>query len=276
VKTLGGEYVPVDGTRIRYLSRGCGPPVLLIHGLGQSLEVWWFNIGPLSEHYRVYAMDLPGHGFSDKPAVDYTLSLFAKYVVGFMDALDIRRASLVGHSLGGGISMGMAVSQPDRVDKIVLVDSGSLSGKIPLGYRLCMLPVVGDILVRPTIKSEVRRRTKKAFYNPDLLTDDMVDLNCRLLRIPGVKDTMLSLIRNAGGLKVKNAEVAISDNLCTIKAPTLLIHGAQDRAVPLDSARNACQLIPDSRLEIIEECGHCPHLEKPSKFNRAVESFLGS
>jgi 4,5:9,10-diseco-3-hydroxy-5,9,17-trioxoandrosta-1(10),2-diene-4-oate hydrolase len=275
VDNLDGEYMVVKGTKIRYIVKGSGSPVLLIHGFGQFLEVWWFNIGPLSQHYQVYAMDLPGHGLSEKPAVDYTFSIVTEFIIDFMEALGIGHASLIGHSMGGSICLDEAINFPDKVDRIILVDSGSLSEKVPLLYRLCALPILGDILVRPTIKAGVRSRIKRTFYNPDLVTEDMVNLSYELLRKPGVKATMLSIIRGGVSISRSNPETIVTDKLRLVKVPTLLIHGAQDTVIPLEYAQNACRLIPDCRLEIIDECGHCPHLEKASEFNEAVISFLG-
>ncbi len=131
VDTLDGEYIVVKGTKIRYIVKGSGSPVLLIHGFGQFLEVWCLNIGPLSQHYQVYAMDLPGHGLSEKPAVDCTFSFVTEFIIDFMEALGIGHASLIGHSMGGSICLDEAINFPDKVDRIILVDSGSLSGKVP-------------------------------------------------------------------------------------------------------------------------------------------------
>jgi len=275
IENLEAEYIVVNGTKIRYIVKGSGSPVLLVHGFGQFLEVWWFNIGPLSQHYQVYAMDLPGHGLSEKPAVDCTFSIVTEFIIDFMEALGIGHASLIGHSMGGSICLDEAINFPDKVDRIILVDSGGLSEKVPLLYRLCALPVLGDILVRPTIKAGVRHGIKRAFYNPDLVTEDMVNLNYELLRKPGVKATMLSIIRSGISISRSNPETIITDKLRLVKVPTLLIHGAQDAVIPLKYAQNASRLIPDCRLEIINECGHCPHLEKASEFNEAVISFLG-
>ena len=275
IENLEAEYIVVNGTKIRYIVKGSGSPVLLVHGFGQFLEVWWFNIGPLSQHYQVYAMDLPGHGLSEKPAVDCTFSIVTEFIIDFMEALGIGHASLIGHSMGGSICLDEAINFPDKVDRIILVDSGGLSEKVPLLYRLCALPVLGDILVRPTIKAGVRHGIKRAFYNPDLVTEDMVNLNYELLRKPGVKAAMLSIIRSGISISRSNPETIITDKLRLVKVPTLLIHGAQDAVIPLKYAQNASRLIPDCRLEIINECGHCPHLEKASEFNEAVISFLG-
>jgi len=270
------KYVKVTGSEIRCIVKGSGSPVLLIHGLGEFLEVWWFNIGPLSEHYQVYAMDLPGHGLSAKPPINYTLPFATKFISDFMQALGIERAHLIGHSLGGLISLNVAISFPNKVDKLVPVDSAGLGTEVSFLYRLCALPVVGDIIMKPTIKTFLRHGIKRAFYNPDLVTEEMIDKDYELMKMPETKRAMLNLIRSNVDFRGLYRDVVITDRLHLIKSPALFIHGEQDSVIPLANVRNACDLIPDARLEVIAECGHCPHLEKAPQFNEAVIAFLES
>jgi len=274
VENLDEKYVAVNGLNIRYVVRGSGSPLLLIHGIGGFLETWWRNV-PLSEHYRVYAMDLPGHGLSDRPKIDYDMDFGIEFAAGFAQALGIERASLIGHSLGGMIAMAMAINYPEKIDKLILVDSGGLTNEIPLLYRLCCFPILGELIVEPTIKASVRRGMKRAFYNPDLLTEEMVDKDYQFMRMPGTKQAMLNIIRQGVNLRGPNPEVVMLDKLHLIKVPTLLIHGAQDKVIPVKYSRNACKLIPNARLKVIDKCGHCPHIEKASEFNEAVITFLG-
>ena len=104
MEDIDSKFITVKGSNIRYIVRGSGAPILLIHGLGEFLDVWWFNIEPLSKHCLVYAMDLPGHGLSDKPPINYTLPFATKFISDFMQALGIERAHLIGHSLGAAIA----------------------------------------------------------------------------------------------------------------------------------------------------------------------------
>jgi len=124
--------VNIGGISTRYVVEGRGSPILLIHGFGEFLEVWGYNISPLSEHFTVYALDLPGHGLSEEPRADYTLDYAARFVADFMKTLEIKRASLVGHSLGGLLCLKIAIDFPDRVDKLILVDSAGLSNRWPV------------------------------------------------------------------------------------------------------------------------------------------------
>ncbi|MBA7700016.1 hypothetical protein ES703_108722 [subsurface metagenome] len=268
------KYIAVNGVTIRYIVRGAGSPVLLLHGLGEFVESWAFNVESLSEHYLVYALDLPGHGLSEKPASGYSPLLVADFAIGFMQALRINRASLIGHSIGGFMSLSTAISFPEKVDKIVLVDSGGLSREMPLRFRLATLPILGEIMVKPTIKAGLRAGIKGAFYNPDLVTEEMVNMAYHYLKMPGAKRAMLSIIRNVTNLNGASPEAVVIDKLHLINAPTLLIHGAQDKAIPVEEVQNICKLIPKARLEVFEECGHVPHLEKPAEFNETVIAFL--
>lgn len=270
------KYITINGTTIRYIARGAGPPVLLIHGIGEFVESWAFNIEPLSEHYQVYALDLPGHGLSEKRMSNYSPSLAANFVTSFMQALRISRASLIGHSIGGFMCLSTAISFPEKVDKIVAVDSGGLSREMPLRLRLASLPILGEIMVEPTVKAGLRAGIKGAFYHPDRVTEEMVDTAYHYLKMPGSKRAMLSIIRNITNLNGASPEAVVIDKLHLVKAPTLLIHGAQDKSISVEEVQNVYKLIPKARLEIFQECGHVPHLEKPAEFNETVIAFLKS
>lgn len=275
-ENLDEKYVAVNGLNIRYIVRGSGSPLVLIHGFGEFLEVWWLNIATLSEHYQVYAMDMPGHGLSGKPKIDYDLAFATEFASGFAQALGIEHASLIGHSLGGIVAISTAINFPEKVDKLILVDSAGLTNKVPLVYRLCCLPLFGELIVEPTIKAGLRHGIKRAFYNPDLVTEEMVDRDYQFLKMPGARGAMLSIIRHGVSLSGPRPEAVMLDKLHLIKSPTLLIHGAQDEVIPIKYAQRARDLIPNARLKAIKKCGHCPHIEKASEFNEAVIAFLGA
>ena len=276
LRDTDNRYIAVDGIPIRYIVKGAGSPVMLLHGFGEFVESWAFNIEPLSKHFQVYAMDLPGHGLSGKPKVDYSLPFAMKLASDFMQALGIDRASLVGHSMGGIICLSAAISFPERVEKIVLVDSGGLSREMPVQYRLVTIPILGEIVIAPTIKPGLRAGIKKAFYNPGLVNEEMVNIDYQYMKMPGTKRALLNIIRHSASLTGPYPEVVLTDKLHLVKTPTLLIHGAEDRVIPVEYARNACKLLPRARLEVFPKCGHVPHIEKASEFNEAVITFLKS
>lgn len=267
-------YITVKGISTRYITMGAGSPVLFVHGFGEFQEIWSFNLESLSQDYLVYALDLPGHGLSQKPPLDYTSTFMTEFVVDFMQTLKIERASLIGHSAGGHTCLNIAINFPKNVEKLVLVDSGGLGDKVPIHYRLATLPLLGEIIIRPTIKAGIKRGIKGAFYNPDIVKAEWVDLNHRYQKMPGAKEAMLSIIRSSATFTGPRHGLLMTPKLHLVKSPTLIIHGADDRIVPVEYAQTASNLIPDSKLEVFAECGHCPHIEKAVEFNETVIAFL--
>jgi len=269
------KYITVEGIKIRYIVKGAGSPLLLLHGFSEFLETWDFNIRPLSECYQVYAIDLPGHGLSDNPDTSYNISFFTESATGFMQALGIDRTSIIGHSLGGLISLNIAINFPEKVSKLILESSLGLSDDVLSFHKLCSIPVLTDA---DADESEVRaaldERMKRGFYAPDFIAEEVVERSYRFMQMPGVKRVPLSILHNWLSVDGLKPEVVMIDKLHLIKSPTLLIHGAQDNIHPPELSQRACNLIPDARLKIFSECGHCPHIEKAAEFNEAVISFL--
>jgi pimeloyl-ACP methyl ester carboxylesterase len=270
------KYVTIDGMKIRYTVKGVGSPLLLLHGFGEFLETWDLNLRPLSEHYQVYAVDLPGHGLSDKPEVTYNIFFFTKFVTDFMQALGIEHASLIGHSMGGQISLNVAINFPEKVDKLVLETSVGLANDVSLVRRLCSVPVLSSADAKESgVKAALEQRMKREFYNPDFVAKEIVDLSHRFLeQMPETKRVLLSILHHSVTADGLRPEVVMVDRLHLVKSPALLIHGAQDAIHPLEMSQNACRLIPNARLKVIDQCGHCPHIEKAAEFNEAVISFL--
>jgi pimeloyl-ACP methyl ester carboxylesterase len=270
------KYITIEGMKIRYLVKGAGSPVLLLHGYAHFLETWDLNLRPLSEHYQVYAMDLPGHGLSDKPEVAYSIFFFTRFVTDFMQALGIEHAGLIGHSMGGQISLNVAINFPQKVDRLVLETAAGLSHDVSLLHKMCSMPVLGSADTKESpIKAALEQRMKREFYNPDFVAKEIVDLSHRFLeQMPETKRVLLSILHHSVTADGLRPEVVMVDRLHLVKSPTLLIHGAQDAIHPPEMSRNACRLIPNARLKVIDQCGHCPHIEKAAEFNEAVISFL--
>jgi len=266
------KYINVDGISTRYVSQGKGPVLLLFHGFAEFLETWFFNIDSLSQYYTVYAIDLPGHGLSQEPRVSYTLDFGTKFALSFMKALKIKRSTLIGHSVCGSLCLNLAIKFPDKVDRLILVGSTGLNKKeASFLYRLVTL--LGKFIIEPT-KADVLAGVKKAFYNPEVATEELVNKAYQYLIMSKTKDALLNIVRsNVDGKNIK-PEVILDERLRLVSSPTLIIHGAQDRVIPVEYAYDACNLIPKARLKVLAECGHCPHIEKASEFNQAATAFL--
>jgi 4,5:9,10-diseco-3-hydroxy-5,9,17-trioxoandrosta-1(10),2-diene-4-oate hydrolase len=270
------KYINVKGINTRYWEKGNkGTDLILIHGIGSYLEAWENNIDFFSQNHRVFALDLPGFGRSDKPVVQYSFPYFSQFVLDFMDAQGIKRASLVGNSMGGGVSQLIAVQAPDRVAKLVLVNSAGFSKDLTILLRVSSLPLIGEILSRPSRKGTMRI-LKECVYDPSLITDKMVDLGYDIVSQPGAKKAFLTTLRSTvkfSGFK-KNVLQSFADNYNSIKAPTIVIWGQQDRILPVSGTVAAEQGIPNVTVHIFDQCGHMPQIERPLEFNKIVENFL--
>jgi pimeloyl-ACP methyl ester carboxylesterase len=270
------QYTKVGQINTRFWALGDeGSTVLLIHGIGGSLEDWMLNSDALSEHHRVYALDLVGSGHSDKPSVSYTFSYLAQFVNDFMEAQNIDRASLIGHSLGGGVSLQFTIQFPDKVDKLVLVNSAGLGKEGSILFRLPTLPILGELLTRPSRKGTANL-LKACVHDPAVVTDELIELAYSLAVLPGAQNAFLSTVRSLGNFRGirKDFLRSIVDNLGTITAPTLVFWGQQDRILPVAHAYIAEKRIPNARLHIFNPCGHLTQLERPEEFNSIVLKFL--
>jgi 4,5:9,10-diseco-3-hydroxy-5,9,17-trioxoandrosta-1(10),2-diene-4-oate hydrolase len=252
-----------------------GSPVILIHGLGASTEIWIHNVEVLATQHQIYVPDLVGFGRSDKPTVSYSPYYFARFVNNFINALNIERASLVGQSLGGGIALLYTLQFPDKVDKLVLVDSAGLGKEVIFTLKLMSLPIIGELMTRPS-RLEVSLFFKLAVRNPVVITEDFVETYYELFSQPGAQRFLLNLVRSIVNIRGGRKEVLapIMTNLHRITAPTLIVWGKQDRVLPLKHAHFAMERLYNSRLHILDPCGHIPNLECPDEFNKLVLEFL--
>ncbi len=256
---------------------GDGPPVVLIHGLGASVEFWERNIIALGERFRVYAFDLVGFGRTDKPDVVPSLDIAVRHVVGFLDAQGVARASLVGNSMGGLIALLTAARFPQRVHKLVLVDSAGFGRHIHWIFRLLSLPGVGELALatRPGPRG-MRLMARYMCHDRRTLSDEWLDRQAEMLRTPKARRAYLAALRLGVTLHGIRPEVIqqVEESLPLIKAPTLILWGREDRMLPLADIARTWTRIPGARLEVWDGCGHVPQLEKPDEFNRLVSAFL--
>lgn len=272
------RYVGVGQINTRYWALGeKGTAVIFVHGLGASVEDWAPNVSALAENHRVYAIDLVGCGRTDKPAVEPSLSYGARFIRDFMGTLHIDRASLIGNSMGGAVSLEFAIRFPDYLQKLVLVDGAGLGRELHLMFRLSTVPLIGEWLTRPSRKGTAQL-LKECVYEPALVTDEWVERSYQLSALPGAQKALLSMLRVGANFRgVRDHLVRhYLDNLAAISAPTLIVWGQQDRILPVEHAYVAEERIPNSRLHILDACGHLPQLEHPEEFNAVVQEFLAS
>ena len=270
------QYVKAGNINTRYWALGDqGSPVILIHGLGASAEIWQKNVDTLAECHRVYVPDMVGFGRSDKQNIEFTLSSAARFINNFMNAMNIERASLVGNSLGGGIAVQCALQFPHKVERLALVDSAGFGRKVIFPLRLISLPFIGELLTRPSRKG-MYLYFKPAVYDPTLLTEDFIDLYYELHSLPGAQKSLLGALRSISNIRGVRTEVLrpLMARLHTITVPTLIVWGKQDKVLPVKHAYVANEKIFNSKVQIFDPCGHMPQFEKPEEFNRIVLEFL--
>jgi pimeloyl-ACP methyl ester carboxylesterase len=275
------KLIDVEGLRIHCLMAGQegAPPVLLLHGGGYDSASLSYkqSVGPFSQYYRVFAPDWPGYGDSDKPKMRYTTEYYVDFLSQLMDALGLEKASLVGISMGGAISLGFSLQSPQRVEKLVLVDSHGLGNEVPgrkISYVMVRLPLLNKLMW--AILGRSRRMMKwslrTVFHDPQAVTSSLVDEVFQEAKKPGVGDAWRSWQRSEIGWSSLHTNFV--DKLYTLAVPTLILHGAEDTYVPVSWARRAHTLIKDSELCIFPQCGHWLTREKPTEFNHVALEFL--
>jgi pimeloyl-ACP methyl ester carboxylesterase len=269
--------IDVNGIRTRYWLAGeSGSPVILIHGLGASAEIWSANIGALASRHLVYVPDLPGFGLTDKPArMDYAPEAYSRFIRDYMTALGIGRATLVGHSLGGGVALRVVLDDPGRVEMLVLVSSAGLGRDVSLPLRIASLPFFDRIFFKPPLPV-FTRFLHRLVFDPDVITADFARLYYEMFFQPGAVRAFTGILRAISTFRGARPGVLerIGKGLGTILVPTLILWGRQDRILPASQALDAAGKIPGARLHIFERCGHMPNVEYPEEFNRLLLEFL--
>ena len=271
------RYVDVEGVRTRYWLAGeRGQPLVLIHGLGASAEIWQYNVDALASRYRVYVPDLPGFGGTDEPErMSYSPEGYSRFLMGFMNTLGMGRAALVGHSLGGGVALRAVLDHPGLVERMILVSSAGLGREVSLPLRMASLPFFERVFVKPPLWV-FKRFLRRLVYDSAVITPEFARLYYDLFFQPKTIHAFAEILRAICTLRGARPGIVepIRKGLGTIRTPTLVIWGRQDRILPSSQAFDAAARIPGARLHVFEHCGHMPNVEYPEEFNRLVLEFL--
>jgi pimeloyl-ACP methyl ester carboxylesterase len=272
------RWVNVDGLPVNTVEIGMGEPVLFVHGLSGSWPNWLEQLPTFAARgYRAIAMDLPGFGHSPMPAERITIPLYARIVEGLMAELGLDAAVLVGNSMGGFVSLELAISFPERVERLALVSPAGLSSyRDPRGHRaLRALHVLGPALERSL--GWFAARAYDVTRHPDLRALALGDLVRHPRRIPA--PLAAELVRGAGKPGFIDALEAcitynVRDRLPEIACPTLIVWGDRDRVITMRDAAVYAELIPNSRKVVYEDTGHLAMVERPAEFNALLGEFL--
>jgi pimeloyl-ACP methyl ester carboxylesterase len=262
-------YVEVEGARVRYSDRGEGPPVVLVHGFASALETWDLIAPTLEKNHRVIRLDLKGFGWTDRPEGDYSPVAEARIVLGLMDARGVPDAAVVGHSWGSSVVLSMALAAPERVTKIALYDAWVYEEQLPTFFLWSRSAGLGELLFSAFYKERPDDKIAHAFYNPQVVTQKLVEEVDEALERPGTVAAALAAVR-------AQHYAEIQARYRTIQQPTLLLWGREDEVTTLPFGERLSRELPHSRLVVYPRCGHFPMLEAASASTAELLAFLDS
>lgn len=257
------KFVTISGNKIRYLESGKSDNyIVLIHGLGASAERWEFVIPELSKHYKVIVPDLIGFGHSDKPLVDYTTDFFSDFLGNFLQKLEINKTNIIGSSLGGQITAEFTSQNQDLIENLVLVSpSGIMKHSTPALDAYVLAALYPDL---DGAKNAFQMMAGSSRVVNQKIIEDFV----KRMKLPNAKMAFMSTL-----LGLKNAEV-ITKSLQKISVPSLIIWGEDDPVIPVKYADDFISSIQDCRFYMMDNCGHTPYVDDPSRFSKLVLDFL--
>jgi len=275
---MSAERITLHGHDVHYRREGWGPPILLIHGVTGSSETWEDVIPFLSERHTVIAPDLLGHGDSAKPRGDYSLGAYASGIRDLMQALGHESATVVGHSLGGGVAMQFAYQFPEMCQRLVLVSSGGLGREVSIFLRAATLP--GSEWVLPLLASNgvlsAGGRLGGVLRSIGLRAGPDLSEMWKGFSSLGDSEARQAFIYTLRGIVDPGGQrVSARDRLYLAQTvPTLLVWGERDPIIPVTHGYSAQKQVKHSRLEVIEDAGHFPYRDNPRRFAGILSDFI--
>ena len=265
-----GTQVDVGGIRTNVLQAGDGAPVVLVHGSGPGVTAyanWRLTIPALAQRFRVVAPDMLGFGFTERPVPPMVCDTdrWVAHLVGLLDALGLEKVSLVGNSFGGGIALRLAARHPDRVERLVLM--GAVGVPFPITAGL-------DAVWGYEPSFEAMRGLLDVFaHDRALVTDELAQVRYEASVQPGFQESFSALFP-APRQRWVDAMATPDDEIAALPHDVLLVHGRDDRVIPLATSQRMLELIPRSQLHVVGRCGHWTQIEHAADFNRLVTDFL--
>lgn len=273
---MSDSYISIDGVRVRYRDSGAaGPVVLLVHGIGGSLELWSGQFASANQGMRLIAVDLPGHGLSGFGERPFAAKTFAAFLWKFADALGLNQVHLAGNSLGGAIGLQMQAQQPARVQSMLLAAAANLGRECPLPFRLMTLPLLGELMSRAGPMA-ITQQIQAIFGPSFVVTDGLRKTIERNVMRPGAQAAFLATVRLLSDLSGQRASLVADAHaaLASVSVPVLMLHGRQDSVIPFAHSEHAHTLVPTSQLQLVDDCGHTPQLEQADIFNTALRTLV--
>jgi len=280
VEMLGGEvcYYDAGGIRTRCLHAGSGEPLILLHGMGGHAEAYIKNIVPLSSRFHVYAIDMVGHGYTDKPVIRYGIPEFADHVRKFLSAIGATSAHIEGESLGGWVAAWIAIEHPEQVLSLILNTSAGLkiteqSSEAEAQAVARLQKLTREATANPT-RETVRRRLEWLFLDPKAnVTDELVETRYRIYCQDSTRRAMNLIVDEVTG-EGRTQYMLTRDRLSRIQVPTMILWSGHNPTTPWQVAEQAHKIIQGSRFHVLDDAGHWPQWEQPEEFNRLMMEFL--
>ncbi len=272
------RYVTVHGYRRAYVKAGSGPAILLIHGIGDSSDTWRPVLDRLAERHTVIAPDLLGHGRSEKPRADYTVGGFANGMRDLLRVLAVDRATVVGHSLGGGVAAQFAYQYPERCERLVLVGSGGVGRSVSPLLRLAAVPGIETLmplLGLPPARVASRLGALLLRRLDTRLGRDAEEVLAVFDALPDTEARRAILRTLRSGVDWRGQVITMLDRAYLAEGvPTMIVWGRHDAIIPVGHGRLAHVAIAGSELEIFDDAGHFPHHADPTRFAELVADFV--
>ena len=274
------ERIAWHGNEIAYHRCGDGDPVILIHGIASSFDTWNAVLPELGRTCLAVAPDLLGHGRSSKPRGDYSLGAFATGIRDFMEALEIPSATIVGHSMGGGIAMQFAYQFPERCRRLVLVSSGGLGPEVTSLLRAATLPG-SDLFLQLATSDRVANVSRSVGVKLRewgfRATPGMASIGSHFMGLKDREARKAFVTTARSVMDWRGQRIDARDRLyLAAEVPTMIVWGRRDRFIPVKHGIEAHELIPGSRLEIFDESGHFPHEHEAERFTEILVDFIDS
>ncbi len=267
------QFMDIDGLKVHYRDEGQGFPIVLIHGTAASLHTWDDWTAELKENYRVIRMDIPAFGLTGpSDDADYSIGSYTKFLDRFLTQIKVDSFHLAGSSLGGNIAWNYALEQPNKVDKLILVDASG----IPMGeskpwiFTLAKLPVLNKVLLHYTPRFFIDKNIKQVYEDDSKISDALITRYHKMALREGNRQAFIDRAK----LDSTEDSIATINKLKNITHTTLLMWGEKDVWIPLSHGKAMLENIPNSRLEVLQNSGHVPMEENPQESLELLLKFL--
>ncbi|MEV4278118.1 alpha/beta fold hydrolase [Actinoplanes xinjiangensis] len=273
------KFEDVRGTRVRFHATGdpAAPPVVLLHGIGRSLEDWALQHPLLDNEYRVISIDMPGFGLSQRMPAVTTLDVLAEGVWATLDTIgETRPVHLMGNSLGGAVSMTMLAGTPDRVSTLTLVNSAGFGKEVTVALRMLAVPGLGRRMLRRIDRITAPRMERMIFADRTLVTPERIAMAVKIARQPDFAPVYLEIAKALGGVRGIAAawRTDLLTRVASVTRPTMLVWGERDLILPSRHLAAARAAFPHAQSHMFAGTGHMPQIERPEDFAGLVRPML--